>query len=475
MNTHQNTLQESLRQITELLQKHRLVENLIHKQESPKHDLIESLVHRQHLVELQNRLGRLHPADVAYILESLPLDERLLVWRQIQAQRGGDVFPEVSEAVRNSLVEAMNREELLALVSQIDTDDLPDLADAIPPDILQEASESLEARERHWLHSSLTCPKDSVGQLMSHETTTIRDTVSLAEVLQELRHRGELPPQTDKLFVINARHEFMGLLPLETLLVRDPQTRVAEVMAAQAVTFNPEDKASEAALAFERYDLISAPVVDERHRLVGRLTVDAVMDFVREEADEDALNRAGLSGEEDLFASLWDSARNRWLWLSVNLVTAFIASRVIGIFSDTIASLVALATLMPIVAGVGGNTGNQTIALVIRGLALGQINAGNTLHLFIKELGVSLLNGAVWGSMMGLITFALYRNVALSLVMSAAMLLNLIVAALIGITVPLLLNKWGRDPALGSSVLLTFTTDSMGFFIFLGLATLFLL
>ena len=216
-------------------------------------------------------------------------------------------------------------------------------------------------------------------------------------------------------------------------------------------------------------------MVDERHRLVGRLTVDEVMDFVREEADEDALNRAGLSGEEDLFASLWDSARNRWLWLSVNLVTAFIASRVIGVFADTIASLVALATLMPIVAGVGGNTGNQTIALVIRGLALGQINAGNTLHLFIKELGVSLLNGAVWGSMMGLITFALYRNVALSLVMSAAMLLNLIVAALIGITVPLLLNKWGRDPALGSSVLLTFTTDSMGFFIFLGLATLFLL
>jgi magnesium transporter len=276
------------------------------------------------------------------------------------------------------------------------------------------------------------------------------------------------------LFVIDWRHQLKGVLPLATLLLNPPDTPVAAVMEREVVSFDPNGDAKEAARAFERYDLVSAPVVDARHRLVGRLTVDAVMDFVREESDEDALNRAGLRGEEDLFASVWDSARNRWLWLSINLVTAFMASRVIGLFEGTIAHLVAQATLMPIVAGVGGNTGNQTNTLVIRGLALGQIGDGSLLRLFLKELGVGLLNGVVFGGIMGLFAFALYRKPDLGLVMAAAMLLNLLVAALVGVSVPLLLHRSGRDPAFGSSVLLTFTTDSMGFLIFLGLATLFL-
>lgn len=470
----QDLLQDSLQQITRLLDKQRLVENLVHKQDSRRHDLIESLVHRQHLVELQARLRRLHPADVAYILEALPVEDRVLVWRQVWAERGGLILPEVAGTVRESLLEALSREELLALVRQIDTDDLPELADTLPEDILREASQALEAGERHWLQSSLAYPKDSVGHLMSHEMPVVRDTLSLEEVLRELRRCQTLPAQTDQLLVTDARHTFKGVLPLPALLLNDPQRRVAEVMATEGVTFAPTDKADEAAQAFERYDLVSAPVVDERGRLVGRLTVDVVMDFIREEAEEEALVRAGLGGGEDLFAPVWASARNRWLWLSVNLVTAFLASRVIGLFADTIAQIVALATLMPIVAGIGGNTGNQTTALVIRALALGQIGAGNTRHLVLKELGVSLLNGAVWGGVMGLCTWLLYRSLSIGLVMTAAMLLNLIVAALVGIGVPLLLHRLGRDPALGSSVLLTFTTDSMGFFIFLGLATLFL-
>jgi magnesium transporter len=476
MNTPQtaDNLQDSLHQITELLHRHRLVEHLVHRTDSPKHDLIESLVHRQHLNELRTRLNRLHPADVAYVLEALPLDERLLVWQQVQATRGGDILPEVSDAVRPSLIEVLNREELLALVSEIDTDELPALAEDIPADILAEAAQLLEARERQWLQSSLTYPHDAVGHRMSLEMVVIHDRLTLEQVLGELRGREELPGHTDQLFVVGSRNEFRGVLPLPKLLLNDPAKRVAEVMVSDALIFSPDDDAGEAAQAFERYDLVSAPVVDGRHRLVGRLTVDSVIDYIRETADEEALNRAGLSGEEDLFAPMWDSARNRWLWLSINLVTAFLASRVIGLFEGTIESIVALATLMPIVAGIGGNTGNQTTALVIRGLALNQVNASNALHLVLKELGVSLLNGVVWGSVMGFFAFLLYQSVPLGLVMAAAMWLNLIVAGQVGILVPLALHKLGRDPALGSSVLLTFTTDSMGFFIFLGLATLFL-
>lgn len=473
-NTH-DRLQDSLRHVTELLEKQRIVETLVHHQDSRKRELIESLVHRQHLTELQTKLKRLHPADVAYILEALPLDQRLLVWQQIQDQRTGEILLEVSDAVRESLIEFLSREDLLAAVRQIDTDDLPHIAAQIPQDILGEISQSLNIGERHWLQSSLSYPKDSVGHLMSGELVAVREHIKVEDVLRELRSLQELPDHTDQLCVTDSRHMFKGVLPLQTLLLSDPQTPVEDILTAETVTFTPGQKANEAALAFERYDLVSAPVVDERGKLVGRLTVDVVMDFIRQESDEDAFQRAGLIGEEDLFASVWDSARNRWLWLSINLVTAFIASRVIGLFEETIVHLVALATLMPIVAGVGGNTGNQTIALAVRGLALGQINASNTLHLITKELGVSLLNGIVWGSVMGLFTFVLYRSWPMSLVMATAMLLNLTVAALVGILVPLGLYKLGRDPALGSSVLLTFTTDSMGFLIFLGLATVFLL
>jgi len=220
---------------------------------------------------------------------------------------------------------------------------------------------------------------------------------------------------------------------------------------------------------------VSAPVTDDKGRLIGRLTVDAVMDYVREEAEDQALKREGLSPDEDLLGPIWKTSRQRWMWLGLNLLTAFIASRVIGVFEGSIEQLVALATLMPIIASVGGNTGNQTIAIFIRGLALDQINASNIRHLALKEVGVSAVNGVIWGSVMGVIAFAIYQNPTLGAVMAAATLLNLLVAAVVGIAVPVTMNKLGRDPALGSSVLLTFTTDSMGFFIFLGLATVFLL
>ncbi len=299
--------------------------------------------------------------------------------------------------------------------------------------------------------------------------------MTLEVALRYLRRLGGLPDQLDKLFVVERDDHLIGVLPLKRLLTTDPEATVAAVMIEDFVSFHPDDDAHEAAQAFERYDLVMAPVVDAQKRLIGRLTVDAVVDYIRESADADMLSMAGLKEEEDLFSSVWRSAKNRWMWLAVNLCTAFVASRVIGAFEGSIEKLAALAALMPIIAGIGGNTGNQTIALIIRGLALGQITQANARRLIAKELGIALLNGLVWGSAVGVFAWLLYDNRALGGVMALAMLLNFIVAALAGIFIPMTLERMKRDPAIGSSVLLTFTTDSMGFFIFLGLATLILL
>jgi magnesium transporter len=357
----------------------------------------------------------------------------------------------------------------------LDADDLAFLAPSLPDAVFQEVYGLLDAGRASWVRSSIAHPEGSVGQLMSQELVAVRETQTLEEAVRDLRGRESLPPHFNALFIVDARNVLRGVLSLKELLLGPPDQPVSGVMAMDVVTFTPDEKAVDAAAAFERYDLLSAPVVDERGKLVGRLTVDAVMDFLRRRAEIDALKRAGLEGEEDIFAPVWDSARNRWLWLFVNLVTAFVASRVIGLFESTIGQLVALATLMPIVASIAGNTGNQTVALMIRALTLGQITPASTSHLVRKELTISLLNGAVWGTIVGLCAAALYGNLPLGGVMAAAILLNLVIGAMIGIAVPLVLHRVGRDPAQGASVLLTFTTDGMGFFIFLGLARVFLL
>jgi len=469
------SLQQSLQQVIALLSKHKLVEDLVHKQDMPKHALVESLVHKQNLAELQKRLDVLHPADVAYILEALPLDERLEVWELVKAERDGEILLEVSDSVRQTLIADMDSEELFAAAEQLDTDELADLAPDLPKDVLQDLFDSLDIRNRERLQSALAYPDDAVGAHMDFDIVTIREDITLEVALRYLRRIGNLPDHTDKLFVVD-RHEILrGVLPLKNLLVNDPDAGVADIMAADAVVFHPGDKTTEAAMAFERYDLVTAPVVDKNNKLVGRLTVDTVMDFIREEAESDMLSMAGLREEEDMFSSVWKSVQNRWMWLAVNLVTAFIASRVIGLFEGSIEKIVALAALMPIVAGIGGNSGNQTTTMIVRGFALGQIASHNMKSLLLKELGVSLLNGLIWGSVLGLMAYWLYHNVALGVVMMAAMTLNLLLAAVMGVMIPLVMTKSGRDPAVGSSVLITAVTDSGGFFIFLGLATIFLL
>lgn len=293
--------------------------------------------------------------------------------------------------------------------------------------------------------------------------------------MRYLRRFEELPDQTDKIFVVDEDNRVQGVLPLKTLLVSDPDALVEVVMARDVVVFHPEDDSGDAAQAFERYDLITAPVVNADNQLIGRLTVDEMVDVIREESDSEVLSMAGLKEEEDLFASVWDSVKNRWAWLAINLVTAFVASRVIGVFEGAIEQLVALAALMPIVAGIGGNSGNQTTTMIVRALALGQLQTSSAMRLWRKELGVSMVNGLVWGGIIGLIASLLYGSASLGLVMTAAMTLNLMLAATIGVMIPMLMVRAGRDPAMGSSVMITACTDSGGFFIFLGLATLFLL
>jgi magnesium transporter len=310
---------------------------------------------------------------------------------------------------------------------------------------------------------------------MDFDIVTVRQDVSLEVALRYLRRLGSLPDHTDKLFVVDRNDILLGVLPLKRMVVSDLEDNVADVMAIDAVVFNPEDIADEAAKAFERYDLVTAPVVDENNKLVGRITVDAVMDFIRDEAESDKLSMAGLREEEDFFASIWKSVQNRWAWLAINLITALVASRVIGLFEGSIEKIVALAALMPIVAGIGGNSGNQTTTMIVRGLALGQIASHNMQSLITKELGVALLNGLIWGGVLGGVAYALYGSYELGLVMMGAMTLNLLLAAIMGVMIPLVMNKVGRDPAVGSSVLITAMTDSGGFFIFLGLATIFLL
>ncbi len=470
-----DSVQESLEQIRELLRKHRIVEHIVHEQDMPRHALVETLVHKQNLAELQNRLDKLHPADVAYVLEALPLDERLVVWDLVKAERDGEILLEVSDSVRETLIENMDAHELVAAAEQLDTDEIADLVPDLPQDVVDDVLHSLSVEEREQLRAAMSYPEDAVGALMDFDMVSVRDDVTLEVVLRYLRRMDELPDHTDQVFVVDRDEVIKGVLPINRLIVTDPEVLVGSVMNTQFITLTPDEKAQQAAQSFERYDLVSAPVVDYANRVIGRVTVDVVVDFIRERNEAEQLSHAGLLEEEDIFASVWKSAKNRWLWLAVNLGTAFFASRVIGAFEGTIEKLVALATLMPIVAGIAGNSGNQTTTLIIRALALNQVTPENARRLIGKELAISLLNGLVWGSVAGIFAYLLYRNLSLGLVMMSAMLLNLLVGASVGMVVPLVMQKMGRDPAIGSSVLLTFTTDSMGFFIFLGLATIFLI
>ena len=467
-------LQETFDEIEAMLEHHRALIALAHRQDATQRGLAEQLQRRQNDVELRRRASALHPADLAVVLEGLAPEDRLAIWEALEPQQAAEVMVELDAPARAWLVSQTDRYRLTKIVSNCDPDDLAWMSEELPEEVMQEVMRSMGEIDRHLLEQADEYPLNSVGRLMSVEVVTVRESQTIAAVLADLQGRLDLPEYLDRLFVIDGRNLLRGTVSLQALVLGKPDTPIEAVMDPDPLAFRPTDAAAKAAHAFERYDLVSVPVVNDRRKLIGRLTVDAVVDFIRVTADKDALAMAGLGGAEDLFASVWQSARNRSPWLFVNLVTAFIATRFIGLFESTIQELVALATLMPIVASIGGNTGNQTVALVIRGLAFEPLTAENRTHLLRKEIVVSLINGLVWGGMVGIIAAGVYQWTRLGLVLTGAIMLNLVIAAAVGVLVPLTLQRFGRDPAQGSSVLLTFMTDSMGFFLFLGLARLFL-
>lgn len=472
--SHSQRLSEIRHRIlTLLLSEHDLVDALLEKSGdlNPEQQR-ENAAQRD---ALEQDILQLHAADLADILEALPEEERQALWRLVPNERRGHVLVEASETVWASLTEEMSDRDILRAIQPLDIDDQVWLARYLPRDLTGRLLATVEPALRARMLDMVQLDRDRVGRVMDFNILTVREDVTLATVQRFLRKRKSMPGGTDKLFITNKDNQLLGELLLTDILLNKPKTLVSDVMNTRPTTFQLNDKAEDAASAFERYNLISAAVTDAKGKLIGRVTIEDIIDLVNAENESNIRKMGGISQEEDVFAPVRKSVRKRWAWLAINLCTAFVASRVIGLFEGTISQIVALATLMPIVAGIGGNTGNQTITMIVRALALHQVEPGNFSFLIVRELGVALINGLFWGGIMGGITWLMYDNMALGGVMMLAMALNLLLAALMGVLVPLVMTKMNRDPAVGSSVLITALTDTGGFFIFLGLATIFLL
>ncbi|WP_455845319.1 magnesium transporter [Pantoea agglomerans] len=472
--SHSQKLAETRHHILNLLlNEHDLVDVLLDKSVDLNAAELRDITDWRH--ELERELQQLHAADLADILEALPEEERQALWRLVPTAQRGHVLVEASETVWASLTEEMSDRDILHAIEPLDIDDQVYLARYLPRDLTGRLLTTLEPSLRARLMSVIELDRDRVGQIMDFNILAVRSDVTLATVQRYLRKGKKMPDGTDKIFITDEQNQLLGELTLTDILLNKPKMLVAEVMNSHPTTFQLNDKAEDAASAFERYNLISAAVTDAQGKLIGRITIEDVVDLVNEENESNIRKMGGISQGEDVFAPVRKAVGKRWAWLAVNLCTAFVASRVIGLFEATISQLVALAALMPIVAGIGGNTGNQTITMIVRALALHQVEPGNFSFLIMRELGVALINGLFWGGIMGGVTWLMYDNLQLGGVMMLAMVLNLLLAALMGVLIPLIMTRMKRDPAVGSSVLITAITDTGGFFIFLGLATIFLL
>jgi len=424
------------------------------------------------LAQVGRELQNLHPAEIAHLMESLPHEQRDIVWDLVHPEDEGDVLVHVNDDVRARLIRDMDNSELLAAAEGLDTDELADILSHYPDDVTEQVLDAMDEQHRQRLEAVMSYPEDSAGGLMNTDTITVRADITLDVVLRYLRRIGELPEMTDQLIVTDRHGRYLGLLPISTLLVSDPETRVAEVMDRSQDGIPADMSARDVATLFEKRDLVSAPVVGEDGMLLGRITIDDVVDVIRDEAEHSLMSMAGLSEEDDMFAPVVTSSRRRTVWLGINLLTALLASWVIGLFGATIEKQVALAILMPIVASMGGIAGNQTLTLMIRGIALGQVSSGNARRLLNKEMLVGMLNGFTWALIISAIVILWFDDLLLGAIIAAAMLINLIVAALAGATIPLLLQRLGIDPALAGGVVLTTVTDVVGFLSFLGLAAM---
>ena len=420
-------------------------------------------------------VNTLSPAEIGNLLESLPPAKREIVWGLVDPEDDGEVLVHVGDEVRESLLAGMDPEEIVAAAESLDIDDLAELVDDLPGTVIDEVLKSMDRENRERLEQALSYPEDTAGRLMNPDVITVRTDVTVDVVLRYLRLRGELPDNTDHLFVVSRRHQYLGRLSLATLVTADPSTPINELIDGEQPAIHVSTTSAGVATQFENYDWVSAPVVDDNNILMGRITIDDVVDIIREQAEHQALGAAGLDEDEDLFSPVPRAARRRALWLGINLLTAFLASWVIGRFEATLEQIVALAVLMPIVASMGGIAGTQTLTLMVRGLALGQVGSSNASALLMKELLVGVLNGLMWAIVVGLASWAWFQDPGIGVVIAAAMVINLIAAALAGVLIPLILKRMAIDPALAGGVVLTTVTDVTGFLAFLGLATLVLL
>jgi magnesium transporter len=426
------------------------------------------------LRQVGRMINALNSAEIADLLESLPMSQREVVWQLVDAELEGDVLIEVNDDVRNSLMSSMNSEELVAAAANLHLDDLADIIGELPEAVNREVLRSLDQSDRLRLQAVLKYDEDSAGGLMDPDTITVRTDVTVEVVLRYLRMRRELPEGTDALFVVDRRGAYLGCVLLARLITADPDRTIDEIIDVGVPAIEASLDATEVATLFENHDLVSAAVVDEHGKLIGRITIDDVVDVIREEASHSVLSMAGLDEDDDMFAPVTVSARRRSIWLGVNLATAFLAAWVAGLFEATLRQVVMLAILLPVVPSMGGIAGSQTLILITRGMALGQIERSNARWLLMKEFGVALLNSIGWASLVALVT-AWWFTWKIGLVISMALAVNLLCAAVAGFAVPLTLKRLKIDPALAGGVVLTTITDVVGLTAFLGFGTLLLL
>ncbi len=448
----------------------------LHEEKTARHlDRLSEALDSGTQVQVRHLLNSLSASEIGDLLESLPLSRRLAVWEMTDPELEGDVLVEVNDEVRASLIRDTSPEDLVAAVDDLDLDDLADILDDLPDAVTSEVLHSLDRQDRERLDRVLSYPEDSAGGLMDPDVLTIRPDVTLDVVLRYLRVRGELPEVFDLLFVIDRQGRYLGSLKLSDLLTRDLASMVSDLMDTSAITIPVDMHESQVAMEFEHHDLVTAPVIDSDRHLLGWISVDDVVDVIRDEAEHTVLTMAGLDEEDDMFAPIVQTALRRWVWLGVNLVTAFVAAFVLYTFEPTLDQIVATAVLFPIVMSMGGIAGTQTLTLMIRGMATGQVSVSNTPALLRKELAVGLLNGIVFSVVIAAIAMIWYNDVPLGLVMGAAILLNLLAGALAGALVPVVLKRMSIDPALAGGVVLTTVTDVIGILAFIGLATFVLL
>jgi len=440
----------------------------------PIHNIVE-LLDANKVSQVAELFADAHPADIADALEQLTPAQRPLAWIHIPEQKKGEVLSELSEGVFKNLAHELDKQELIDAIKVLDIDEIADLIPDLPEALLADVLFAVDTETRASLGEVLSYPEDSAGGLMGLDTTTVRDNVSLDVVLHYLRLKNKLPENTDTIYLVDRNQHLTGILPIERLLTQAGSDPARKHAVPSPVSFASQDAEQDIAKAFADYDLISAPVVDENNKLIGRITIDDVVDVIREQAEHDIMAAAGLKEEEDIFAPVAKTSRSRTVWLAVNLVTALLGSWVIGQFEGSIQQLVALAVLMPIVASMGGNAGTQTLTVVIRGMSLGTIAHGNLLNVLKKETMVGVLNGLIWAIVIAIIAAFWYQNIQLGAVIAVAMIANLVIGAIAGVCIPILLEKAGIDPALAGGVALTTVTDVVGYFSVLGLATLILL